>query len=242
MNNSKWLMAVASLAFLLGILMVAPSVAQDAGDVADAAPALTLKDIAPKPLVAPAVAPVIPAPVVAPVAVPVAPLVAPLVAPVVAPVVVPDAGTVGVKAPVAVTTPPKTEAEVKTEAAGSEAPEDAVKNVSLLIRAAKNGQWSLFAGLLIMLLIFIANKAGLKEKVGAKALPWICVALGVLSSIGVMLAAGIQVDEAISQGIMAGLVATGGWELIFKYLFKKKPELHYPEKEETVVEEEAAKA
>jgi hypothetical protein len=97
---------------------------------------------------------------------------------------------------------------------------EGVKEVTFMIRAAKNGQWSLFAGFLILLLIFGANKLGLKDKVGSKALPWICVTLGVLSSIGVMLSTGIAVDEAIAAGFMAGLSATGGWELIFKHMFK----------------------
>lgn len=101
-------------------------------------------------------------------------------------------------------------------------PENVTENVTLLIRSAKNGQWSLFAGFLIMLLLFVANKAGLKDKIGDKAVPWVGLLLGILSSIGVMLASGISADEAIISGLVAGLTATGGWELIFKHLLTKK--------------------
>jgi hypothetical protein len=140
------------------------------------------------------------------------------------------AEAVGVKAPEGIVGMPNPEdvppvATAKEDAAADPAvpedPKEVAENVTFMIRAAKNGQWALFAGFLILLLIWGANKAGLKEKVGAKALPWICVALGVLSSIGVMLVSGIAVDEAIVAGIMAGLTATGGWELLFKHLLKK---------------------
>jgi len=111
----------------------------------------------------------------------------------------------------------------KPEVKVPETPQEVVEEVSFLIRAAKSGQWSLFAGFLILVLIWVSNKMGLREKVGKKALPWISVGLGVLASIGVMLATGIPVDEAIIAGILAGLAATGGWELIMKHLFKEDP-------------------
>lgn len=100
-------------------------------------------------------------------------------------------------------------------------PKEAAESVSLLISAAKSGQWSIFAGLLIMLLIFVGNRMGLREKVGKKALPWVSVGLGVLASIGVMLAAGVAWDEALIQGLVAGLSASGFWELIGKHLLRK---------------------
>ena len=112
-----------------------------------------------------------------------------------------------------------------TSFAFGQVPEDyqqAEETLKLLIDAYKNGQWPVVSGLIIMLIIFISNKVGLKNRVDKKFIPWISVIIGILVSIGASLIAGIPVSIAIIQGLTAGTAAIGFWELIFKHLLKPK--------------------
>ena len=75
----------------------------------------------------------------------------------------------------------------------------------------------------MMLLVFVANKFGLKDKVGSKAVPWVVMGLSVASVSGAALASGLAVAESLVQGVLAGVAAIGGWELLFKHILVKKP-------------------
>jgi len=116
--------------------------------------------------------------------------------------------------------------EVKAEEVGeAEVPVDydeAAETVSLLVKAVQDKNWALAIGLLLTLLVFVANKFGLKEKVGSKMVPWIATGLAVFAALGVSLANGLPVMDAITQGILAGLAAIGGWEMLFKHFLAPK--------------------
>ena len=119
-------------------------------------------------------------------------------------------------------------AEAPAEDAGddkeevAESLDDAADQVGLLLKAVQDKNWSLAIGLLMMLLVFGANKFGLKDKIGSKAVPWAVMGLSVLSVCGVGLASGVAISEALIQGVLAGVAAIGGWELMFKHLLVKK--------------------
>ena len=76
-----------------------------------------------------------------------------------------------------------------------------------------------------MLLVFVANKFGLKDKVGAKAIPWVSLVIGVFATSGMALASGVAVTEALIQGLSAGLAAVGSWETLFKHILGSAPTL-----------------
>jgi len=102
--------------------------------------------------------------------------------------------------------------------------EEAVEDAFALIEAIKSKNWPLAVGLILMLLVFVANKLGLKKLVGPKALPWVAMGLAVAGTIGTGLIAGLGWADSIMQGILAGVVAIGGWELLLKhFLGDKKP-------------------
>lgn len=101
---------------------------------------------------------------------------------------------------------------------------EAAESVSLLVKAVQDKNWALVVGLLLTLLVFVANKFGLKDKVGAKAVPWVATGTATLAALGVSLANGLPVTDAISQGILAGLTAIGGWEMLFKHILAPKTE------------------
>jgi hypothetical protein len=103
---------------------------------------------------------------------------------------------------------------------------EAVEDVSVLIEAAKSGNWPLFAGILLMLLVFVLDKlVDLKAKVGKKAMPWVAAGLGIVGTMGVTLTDGsITWWWGLIQGLLAGASAVGLWELVGKHALKKKKE------------------
>lgn len=99
-----------------------------------------------------------------------------------------------------------------------EAIEDAVE----LYKAVESKNWPLASGFLVMLLVYAFNRFGLKDKIGSKAIPWVSLVLGVLSSVGVALASGSPLSAALAAGVTAGLAAIGSWETVFKNLLSTK--------------------
>jgi hypothetical protein len=100
---------------------------------------------------------------------------------------------------------------------------EAIKDVGLLVEAARNGNWILFTGILIMLLIFVLDKiVKLKDRLPKTAVPWVAAALGIVGSIAAQLTTGLPWGQALLQGFTAGVVAVGLWELIFTAVLNKK--------------------
>ena len=114
--------------------------------------------------------------------------------------------------------------EEKAEEKATEEPKvaedynQAVDQVTVLVKAIQSKNWPVVAGIILMLLVFVANKFGLKNKVGAKAIPWISLIIGVFATSGMALASGIAVTDALIQGMGAGLAAVGSWETLFKHI------------------------
>ena len=94
----------------------------------------------------------------------------------------------------------------------------AVDQITVLVKAIQSKNWPVVAGIILMLLVFVANKFGLKNKVGAKAIPWVSLLIGIFATTGMALASGIAVTEALIQGLSAGLAAVGSWETLFKHI------------------------
>lgn len=98
-----------------------------------------------------------------------------------------------------------------------------------IFEAAKNGQWTIFVGLIIMAIVwtwlFVIRTflpGFLTSDKGKKAIPWISIALSTLLGVGISLATpGMQWYHAISFGFASGLAAIGGWEALFKHLLPK---------------------
>jgi hypothetical protein len=116
----------------------------------------------------------------------------------------------------------KPEAEEKAEeklVATEAIPEndvEAIQDAVAIWKALNSQDWSLAAGLIVMLLVYIFNRFGLKEKVGKKAIPFVSLAIGILSAVGIALASGGSLAVALEAGVLAGLAAVGSWEVLFK--------------------------
>jgi hypothetical protein len=110
------------------------------------------------------------------------------------------------------------------EPAPAPAPEvDLDDTVDQIVDAASSKDWILLAGLALTLLVHLANKIGLKNKVGATAVPWVTAGTGVLAAIGTGLVSGVPVATVIMDGLLVGVTAIGGWEMLFKHILGRVP-------------------
>jgi len=94
--------------------------------------------------------------------------------------------------------------------------EEAGTILGLLLDAAKGGHWMVFGGLVLLFLIWLFNRLGLAAKVGRDLVPWVTVGVGALGCIGIALASGGSILDALKAGLLEGGVAIALWELIFK--------------------------
>ena len=102
--------------------------------------------------------------------------------------------------------------------------DEAMEEAFALVDAIQSKNWPLAVGLFLMLLVFAANKLGLKKLVPPKALPWVAMTIAVCGTVGTGLVVGLGWAEALVQGVLTGVVAIGGWEMLFKHVLgDKKP-------------------
>jgi uncharacterized membrane protein len=121
-----------------------------------------------------------------------------------------------------VTEAPKTDAAPTTDAPKTD--EVSVQDVSMLVSAIQSQNWPLAIGLGLSVMVAFANKFGLKNAVGDKAVPWVTMGLAVAGTVGMAMVAGSPVDAALAQGVLAGVAAIGGWELLLKHVLASKKE------------------
>lgn len=100
-----------------------------------------------------------------------------------------------------------------------EAPEG-LEALAPLIEAAQGGKWSLFASLLIMLLVWAATKAPfIKDWIKGEAKIWTAAVAGMLAAFATSVYVGhtegaVDWLAAILEGLSVGLAAGGLWSLV----------------------------
>ncbi len=105
-----------------------------------------------------------------------------------------------------------------------ETAEEAGQALEAFLLAAQEGHWAIFAGLALMLVIWILRRFHILAKMPAKVVPWLAAVLGIAGYIAVGLSQGMIWYTAVGQGFLTGASAVGLWELIFKHLLKKPVE------------------
>jgi len=104
---------------------------------------------------------------------------------------------------------------------------EGLETLAPLIDAAQGGRWSLFASLLIMLLVWVATKAPVvKDWIKGEARIWTAAVAGMLAAFAASVYVGSTegaVDwlAAILEGLSVGLAAGGLWSLIGRKIAKK---------------------
>lgn len=97
-----------------------------------------------------------------------------------------------------------------------------------LTNALLHRNWSVLTGFVIVFLVSQARKRGYTKKLDKKFLPLVSVGLGIVLSVGdsfINAAASSTLQEILVKGVVAGLSATGFWELAFKHYKSGEPEL-----------------
>ena len=96
-------------------------------------------------------------------------------------------------------------------------PAEAFDVASLAVDAFRRKKYGVFAGLVLMLMVFGLRRTRLAARLPKEYAPWIACGLGILFSIGTVLAADRPPLTAITHGFVLGAAATGLWEMIGKY-------------------------
>ena len=91
--------------------------------------------------------------------------------------------------------------------------DDVEDSVIALVAAGKAQEWAIFAGILLMILVWAARKF-VFTRVSGPVVPWATAATGTLAYVAIALATGVPVLSAIFTGFLTGATATGLWELL----------------------------
>ena len=94
---------------------------------------------------------------------------------------------------------------------------EAIQVVVSMVDAVKTGQYPLAAGLLLTLLVYLVNRFTTKITFSAKVVPWVTFGLGFAGSAGTALVMGHPIPDSVVEGILAGVLAIGGWEMLLKH-------------------------
>lgn len=94
--------------------------------------------------------------------------------------------------------------------------------IGMLLDAAQHGHWTVFAGLLVLLLVWFFNRLGLAAKIGTKFVPWVTLGISTLVMVGISLATETPLLDALKAGLLEGGIAIALWELIMKHVTNKK--------------------
>jgi hypothetical protein len=89
-------------------------------------------------------------------------------------------------------------------------------DITAIVNSAQDGQWLLFAGLLLTALVQMARALMpvISKKIPKRVMPWIIVGVGVLAAGGGVLCGGGSWQAAIIAGVTVGLGALGTYDLL----------------------------
>lgn len=125
-------------------------------------------------------------------------------------------------------------------------PEDPGTIIAMLTKAFGDKDWMMVAGLLLTAVIGLARLFGLQKLVPKKHTHWLAGGLALATSVALGLMAHASWWTIITTGVSVGVVAVGGWQLIFEpirnFLKKKLGGDEAPPKEEEKKDGETGEA
>lgn len=99
-----------------------------------------------------------------------------------------------------------------------ETDEQALGMVGDLISAAKNGQWLVFTGFLLMVLLYAIRRFGILGKLPSSALPWVSLVIGCVTFVSVGLASGMSFGGSLLLGFLTSSAAALLWDAVGKHV------------------------
>jgi len=100
--------------------------------------------------------------------------------------------------------------------------EEAGALLGQIFESAQQGHWMVFAGGVMLMLMWVFNRLGLAAKIGRQYIGWVTVGLSTLVAIAVSMATGSSILEGLQLGLLNGGLAVALWELVAKRLTKNK--------------------
>lgn len=129
-----------------------------------------------------------------------------------------------VEKPVAEATEKPTEdkAPVVGDVKPPETDAEAGEAIGTAIDLAERGAWTAFVGFVLMLVVWFLRRIKIMAMIPPKAVPWVTMALGCLTAVGLVFAGGQTWGNALVHGIGGGLIAPTMWEMLFKHVDRGK--------------------
>lgn len=121
--------------------------------------------------------------------------------------------------PVVTTVTPVEEAEKVIDTAIADIDADPGAAINMLVQMAKEGRWGPFAGLLVMLLIWVLRKF-IWKLIPKSALPWVTLAAGMLVTGAIGFSMGTVWWKVLIDAFATSGIAMGFWSLLFKHFMK----------------------
>lgn len=89
-----------------------------------------------------------------------------------------------------------------------------------LANPALHNNWTAITGFVVLTLVYVLKRSGFVNKLPPKYVPTVSIAFGVLLAFGDKLLTSQSAVwyQTLIQGLVAGVSATGLWELVFKHV------------------------
>jgi MFS superfamily sulfate permease-like transporter len=93
----------------------------------------------------------------------------------------------------------------------------------------QGGNYTVLVGIALMLLLWGARKwAKLDDRIDKRIIPVVAVVIGIGAECLIALAVGGPVTQAVAEGLLVGLVASGSWTAAGKHLLPAPPKKEEP--------------
>lgn len=84
---------------------------------------------------------------------------------------------------------------------------------SQAVNAVQSHNWTMLAGVVVMILVYIVRQTSLMSKLPSKYVPWVTIGMTTAGSMATSLVAGRSMWDAVGAGLMLGCSAIATWEL-----------------------------
>lgn len=92
------------------------------------------------------------------------------------------------------------------------------ETITMLVNAVQSGHWTVLAGLILTVLVWVARRVLGPKKLPSSAIPIVNAVIGVVVAVADLLILGRAWYEALGTGLLVGAAAGGFWSMLGKHL------------------------